>query len=61
MARHHPAKLITMAPEAWERIDAIAARWGTTRSGALQRLVREAPMPRPLPAPKGGPGGPDSP
>ncbi len=47
MTRTRPAKLLTMSPEAWERLDAIAARAGQSRSATVERLVREAEMPRP--------------
>jgi predicted DNA-binding transcriptional regulator AlpA len=45
--RTRPAKLVTLAPETWVRVDELAARWGTSRSGAIERLVREVEMPRP--------------
>lgn len=47
--RTRPAKLVTMSPEAWERVDEIARRTGATRSATLEAIVRAATMPRPLP------------
>jgi hypothetical protein len=44
--RAYPAKLITMPADMWERLDEIAERWGTSRSGTVARLVREAELPR---------------
>jgi metal-responsive CopG/Arc/MetJ family transcriptional regulator len=44
--RTHRPLQITLPPEIVERLDQIAARWGTTRSGAIARLTREAQMPR---------------
>jgi hypothetical protein len=40
--RNRPAKLLTLSPEAWERLDAIAAARGTSRSGAVEQLIRRA-------------------
>jgi hypothetical protein len=40
--RNRPAKLLTLSPEAWARIDALAVLWGTSRSGAVERLARDA-------------------
>jgi predicted transcriptional regulator len=37
---------ITLSPEAISRLDEIARRLGTTRSAAVERLVRGAEMPR---------------
>ena len=45
--RTRPAKLLTMSPEAWERLDAIASRAGLSRSACVEQLVRKAEMPRP--------------
>ena len=42
--RNSPAKLLTLSPEAWERLDAIAAARGTSRSGAVEQLIRRARM-----------------
>ena len=44
--RTRPAKLVTLAPETWERLDKMARRTGTSRSGMLERLIRDAEMPR---------------
>lgn len=44
--RSNPLVSLTAPPAVWARLDDLAARWGTTRSGALQRLVREAELPR---------------
>lgn len=40
--RLRPAKLLTLSPEAWSALDALAARWGMTRSRMVEHLVREA-------------------
>lgn len=44
--RLSPMKAITMTPDGWSRLDAIAERWGITRSATILRLVMEAEMPR---------------
>src|SRR6185312_14564429 len=36
---------ITVTAEVLDRLDTIASRWGTTRSGAIARLTRAAQMP----------------
>ena len=38
--RTRPAKLLTMSPEAWERLDLIASRAGLSRSAMVETLVR---------------------
>lgn len=50
--RTRPAKLLTMSPEAWERLDLIASRAGLSRSAMVETLVRAAEMPRPKTAGK---------
>jgi hypothetical protein len=44
--RNRPAKLLTMSPEAWERLDLIASRAGLSRSACVESLVRAAEVPR---------------
>jgi hypothetical protein len=46
--RKRPLRSLTLSPEGWERLDEFARRWGLSRSGAVERLVREAPLPREL-------------
>ncbi len=46
VGRSSPAKLLTMPEDAWARLDALADAWGTSRSGTVARLVREAEMPK---------------
>jgi len=57
-ARHprtRPAKLLTLSPEAWARLDLIAARSGLSRSATVEQLVRAADVPRPrIAAAEGG-------
>jgi hypothetical protein len=36
----------TLSVEAIRRLGEIAGRWGVTRSAALDRLIRDAEMPR---------------
>ena len=43
---------ITLSNEARQRLDEMATRCGETRSGMVERLVREAEMPRPKTAGK---------
>ena len=45
--RKRPVVQITMSPDAIVRLDEMATRCGETRSGMVERLVREAEMPRP--------------
>lgn len=47
MKRARPVVQITLSPDARKRLDEMAARCGETRSGMVERLVREADMPRP--------------
>ena len=37
---------ITLTHEARDWLDELARQWGTSRSGAVERLVREAARPR---------------
>lgn len=43
-SRTRPAKLLTMSPEAWARLDLIASRAGLSRSAMVETLVRGAEM-----------------
>jgi hypothetical protein len=52
--RTRPAKLLTMSPEAWERLDLIASRAGLSRSAMVETLVRGAEVPRAKTAGKAG-------
>jgi hypothetical protein len=44
--RHYPPKLITLSPETWARIDDVAIRLETNRSGAVAIMANAYPMPR---------------
>lgn len=44
--RLRPMIAVTLSPEAIERLDEMARRTGTSRSGAIEALVRAATMPR---------------
>jgi hypothetical protein len=44
--RKRPVVQVTMSIEVRERLDKMAARCGETRSGMVEKLVREAEMPR---------------
>jgi hypothetical protein len=46
--RKRPLRTLSLSPDGWGRLDEIARRWGLSRSGAVERLVREATMPRDL-------------
>lgn len=48
MNRKRPVVQLTLSDEARERLDEMATRCGETRSGMVERLVREAEMPRTL-------------
>jgi metal-responsive CopG/Arc/MetJ family transcriptional regulator len=52
--RHRRAVEVTLSPEALDRLDEIARRSGTSRSGAVEALVRAAEMPRTLTQRKDG-------
>ena len=43
---------ITLSDDARKRLDEMATRCGETRSGMVERLVRDAEMPRPKTAGK---------
>jgi len=38
--RARPAKMLTLSPESWRQLDAMAAAHGTSRSAEVERLVR---------------------
>ena len=46
-ARKRRVVQVTLSTEAIVRIDEMATRCGETRSGMVERLIREAEMPRP--------------
>lgn len=48
--RRRPLVHISLSPAAIARLDEMATRCGKTRSGMVERLVRDAEMPRPRPA-----------
>jgi hypothetical protein len=48
--RRRPLIHLSLSPEALTRLAEIATRSGETRSGVVERLVREAEMPRAKPA-----------
>ena len=39
--RARPAKMLTLSPESWRQLDAMAAAHGTSRSAEVERLVRK--------------------
>jgi len=45
--RKRPLVHVSLSPDAIARLDEMATRCGETRSGMVERLVREAEMPRP--------------
>lgn len=47
MTRKRPLIHASLSPDAIARLDEMATRCGETRSGMLERLIREAEMPRP--------------
>jgi len=47
MTRKRPLVHMSLSPDAIARLDEMATRCGETRSGMVERLVREAEMPRP--------------
>jgi len=47
VSRTKPVVQLTLSNEARERLDEMATRCGETRSGMVERLVRETEMPRP--------------
>ena len=46
MTRRRPLVHLSLSPDAIARLDEIAARHGESRSGMVERLVRQAEMPR---------------
>ncbi len=50
--RKRPLVHLSLSPEALGRLAEIATRCGETRSGVVERLIREAEMPRPRSAGK---------
>ena len=47
MTRKRPLVHLSLSPEAIARLAEIATRCGETRSGVVEKLIREAEMPRP--------------
>lgn len=47
MTRRRPLLHLSLSPGAIERLKEIATRCGETRSGVVEKLIREAEMPRP--------------
>ena len=47
VTRRRPVVQLTLSDDARKRLDEMATRCGETRSGMVERLVREAEMPRP--------------
>jgi hypothetical protein len=45
--RKRPLVHLTLSPDAIARLAEMATRCGETRSGVVERLIREAEMPRP--------------
>lgn len=45
--RKRPLVHLSLSPDAIARLDEMATRCGETRSGMIERLIREAEMPRP--------------
>lgn len=50
--RKRPLVHLSLSPDAISRLAEIATRCGETRSGVVERLIRQAEMPRPKPAGK---------
>ena len=50
VARKRPLVHLTLSPDAIARLAEIATRSGETRSGVVERLIRECEMPRLKPA-----------
>lgn len=50
--RKRPLVHLSLSPDAIARLSEIATRCGETRSGVVERLIRECEMPRPKPAGK---------
>lgn len=53
--RRRPLVHITLSPDAIARLDEMATRCGETRSGMVEKLVRETEMPRPIKVGRTGP------
>ena len=47
MTRKRPLVHLSLSPDAITRLAEIATRCGETRSGVVEKLIREAEMPRP--------------
>ena len=47
MTRKRPLVHLSHSPDAIARLAEIATRCGETRSGVVEKLIREAEMPRP--------------
>jgi len=47
MTRKRPVVQLTLSEDARKRLDELATRCGETRSGMVERLIRDAEMPRP--------------
>lgn len=47
MTRKRPLVHLSLSPDAIARLAEIATRCGETRSGVVERLIRDAEMPRP--------------
>ena len=47
MTRKRPLVHLSLSPDALARLAEIAMRCGETRSGMVERLIRDAEMPRP--------------
>ena len=47
MTRRRPLLHRSLSPDAIERVTEMATRCGETRSGVVEKLIREAEMPRP--------------
>ena len=45
--RRRPLVHLSLSPDAIARLAEIATRCGETRSGVVEKLIREAEMPRP--------------
>lgn len=52
VTRKRPLVHLSLSPEAIARLDEMATRCGETRSGMVERLIRDAEMPRPRPGGK---------
>ena len=50
--RKRPLVHLSLSPDAIERLTEMASRCGETRSGMVERLIREGEMPRPKTVPR---------